>query len=68
VAISAPDPRYFALHKLWLSKHRGRPATKATKDRNQGEALLKIVREAMPRYSMDRDFVAGLPDPLRAVN
>ena len=66
VAFSAPDPRYFALHKLWLSKRRGRPATKAAKDRNQGEALLKIVREAMPRYPMGRDFVSGLPGPLKA--
>ena len=65
VAISAPDPRYFALHKLWLSKRRGRPAAKAMKDRNQGEALLRIVQEAMPRYPMDGAFMTGLPDPLR---
>lgn len=66
VAISAPDPRYFALHKLWLSERRGRPAAKATKDKNQGEALLKVVRGHMPHYPMDDSFLAGLPDPLRA--
>ena len=66
VAISAPDPRYFALHKLWLSERRGRPAIKATKDRHQGEALLKVARGHMPRYPMDDSFLAGLPDPLRA--
>lgn len=65
VAISAPDPRYFALHKLWLSKRRGRPAAKATKDKNQGEALLKVVRDQMPNYPLDASFLAGLPDPLR---
>lgn len=64
--ISAPDPRYFALHKLWLSERRGRPAAKATKDRNQGEALLKVIRSHMPHYPMDDSFLAGLPDPLRA--
>jgi hypothetical protein len=66
IAISAPDPRYFALHKLWLSKRRGRPTAKAIKDKNQGEALLKVVRGHMPHYPMDEVFFAGLPDPLRA--
>lgn len=66
VAISAPDPRYFALHKLWLSKRRGRPIAKATKDKNQGEALLKTIKDHMPHYPLDEAFLDGLPDPLRA--
>lgn len=66
VAISAPDPRYFALHKLWLSKRRGRPIAKATKDKNQSEALLKAIKDHMPHYPMDEAFLEGLPDPLRA--
>ena len=66
VAISAPDPRYFALHKMWLSKRRGRPVAKATKDRNQGEALLKTIKDHMPHYPMDEAFVEGLPGPLKA--
>jgi hypothetical protein len=66
VAISAPDPRYFALHKLWLSKRRGRSPIKAPKDRNQGEALLKVIKEHMPHYPMDGAFVAGLPGSLGA--
>ena len=66
VPISAPDPRYFALHKLWLSKRRGRPAAKATKDKNQGEALLKTIKDHMPHYPIDDAFLEGLPKPLRA--
>lgn len=65
VAVSAPDPRYFALHKLWLSKRRGRPRARATKDKNQGEALLKTIKDHMPHYPINESFVGGLPDPLR---
>ena len=65
VAISAPDPRYFALHKVWLSTRLGRPRIKATKDKNQGEALLKAIEDHMPHYPIDKAFVEGLPDPLR---
>lgn len=66
VAVSVPDPRYFALHKLWLSKRRGRPPAKATKDKNQGMALLKTIKDHMPHYLIDEAFVEGLPGPLRA--
>lgn len=65
VAIAVPDPRYFALHKLWLSKRRGRSPLKAPKDANQGNALLKVIEEHMPHYPMDEAFIAGLPDTLR---
>lgn len=64
VKIAAPDPRYFALHKIWLSNRAGRPAIKRTKDRRQGEALLKTVSEHMPHYPLDEEFVATLPRPL----
>ncbi len=66
VAVSAPDPRYFALHKLWLSNRRGRPAAKATKDKNQGAALLKTIKDHMPHYPINEAFLESLPDPLRA--
>jgi hypothetical protein len=64
-AIAAPDPRYFALQKLWLSKRRDRPAIKRAKDKSQGEALLRTVSEHMPHYPLDERFVAGLPPPLK---
>ncbi|MBX9903470.1 MAG: nucleotidyltransferase domain-containing protein [Burkholderiales bacterium] len=66
VAIAAPDPRYFALHKLWLSKRPGRPRAKAVKDENQGRALLQAVRKYMPHYPLDEKYVAKLPQELKA--
>lgn len=65
VAVAAPDPRVFALHKIWLSKRRGRPAIKLAKDRRQGEALLRTVSAHMPHYPLDERFVESLPAPLK---
>lgn len=64
--IVAPDPRWFALQKLWLSEQAKRNALKRPKDRKQGLALLSAVREAMPQYPLDAPFEAALPEPLRA--
>tara|TARA_A100001391_G_scaffold95213_1_gene63035 strand:- start:131 stop:1111 length:981 start_codon:yes stop_codon:yes gene_type:complete len=62
--IVAPDPRWFALHKLWLGVQAKRNPLKRRKDKAQGEALLDAVSEAMPHYSLDQEFVDGLPNEL----
>jgi hypothetical protein len=59
-----PDPRWFALHKLWLAKKPARNPLKRGKDRAQGIALLDAVAAAMPHYPLDADFVRSLPDAL----
>ena len=57
-----------ALHKLWLAEKPERKATKRPKDRNQGEALLDLVKDRMPiSYPLDIDFVLDLPDELRVL-
>lgn len=65
VHIAAPDPRYFALHKLWLSKRKGRPAAKRVKDERQGKAVLEAIKQYMDHYALDTEFVATLPAELR---
>jgi len=62
--IVAPDPRWFALHKLWLGAQAKRNPLKRRKDRIQGSALLSAVAEAMPHYPLDEAFVAALPAEL----
>ena len=62
--IVAPDPRWFALHKLWLGAQAKRNPLKRGKDRTQGTALLTAVAEAMPHYPLDEAFVAALPAEL----
>lgn len=62
--ILAPDPRWLALHKLWLSEQSKRSALKRPKDRKQGLLILDAVAEAMPQYPLDDAFEAQLPGEL----
>lgn len=62
--IVAPDPRWFALHKLWMAAQAKRNPLKRPKDRLQGLALLDAVARAMPHYPMDAAFEKELPDEL----
>lgn len=59
-----PDPRWFALHKLWLADKPERTPLKRAKDRKQGTALLEAVAEVMPHYPLDDAFAAALPPEL----
>jgi hypothetical protein len=62
--IVAPDPRWFALHKLWMAAQLKRNPLKRPKDRKQGLALLDAVSTAMPHYPLDSAFAAELPREL----
>lgn len=65
--IVAPDPRWFALHKLWMADQPKRNPQKRPKDRLQGGALLDAVALSMPHYPFDSEFEAALPPPLRTI-
>jgi hypothetical protein len=62
--IVAPDPRWFALQKLWMSRQAKRNPLKRTKDLKQGRALLDAVQTAMPQYPLDDKFEGELPTEL----
>lgn len=62
--VLAPDPRWFALHKLWLSAQDKRDPLKRRKDFRQGTAVLNAVELAMPRYPLDAAFERSLPSEL----
>lgn len=62
--IVAPDPRWFALHKLWLSDQAKRDPFKRRKDREQGMGVLDAVAEAMPHYPLDAEFERNIPAEL----
>lgn len=63
--IVAPDPRWFALQKLWMAQQTKRMPLKRPKDAIQGGAVLDAVREAMPQFPLDEEFEASIPDELR---
>lgn len=64
VRIVAPDPRWFALQKLWMSEKAKRNPLKRPKDRRQGIALLNAVQAAMPQYPFDKVFESEIPEAL----
>lgn len=61
--IEVPDPRFFALHKAWLSKKPGRDPRKAPKDWNQANLVWTWLPE-MPAYPVDAEFRASIPNEL----
>lgn len=63
--IVAPDPRYFALQKLWLADKPSRDPLKKDKDRTQGELVLHLVHLKMPHYPLNERFEHSLPEPLK---
>lgn len=60
-----PDPRWFALQKLWMAEKPGRDPQKKPKDRKQGNAVLDAVWVAMRHYPLDEGFYKELPYALR---
>jgi len=63
--IVAPDPRWFALHKLWLANKPSRDPLKKGKDQAQGRYLLDLVADRMPHFALDGEFEQQLPAELR---
>jgi hypothetical protein len=61
-----PDPRYFALQKLWLSKQGKRDPLKRPKDARQGRAMLAAISMEMPQFPLDGEFEDALPEELQA--
>jgi hypothetical protein len=62
--IVGPDPRWFALHKLWMADQAKRNPLTRPKDRKQGLALLGAIAQAIPHYPLNAAFEAALPPEL----
>ena len=61
-----PDPRWMALHKLWLAKKPERSLAKKPKDQRQGEVLLDATRFFFSdSHPLNIDFVLSLPEELQ---
>jgi len=65
-AMSAPDPRAFALHKLWLSKQENREAVKKQRDRDQAVAVANLVVKYLPQYKFKAAELRMFPQRLLA--
>ena len=56
-----PDPRTFALHKLWLSEQLDREPVKKQRDRDQGLAVAQLIIQYLPQYQFDSSELRMFP-------
>jgi hypothetical protein len=56
-----PDPRAFALHKLWLSDQDDRESVKKRRDQNQALAVFQLVLQYLPQYQYNANELRMFP-------
>ncbi len=56
-----PDPRSFALHKLWLSNQLDRDPVKKKRDRNQAMTIISLVIQYLPQYPFQESELRMFP-------
>lgn len=61
-AIAAPDPRAFALHKLWLSKQPDREPVKKQRDYDQGITIAGLVVQYLPNCAFRKSELRMFPN------
>ncbi len=67
-AIAVPDPRAFALHKLWLSEQPDREPVKKQRDYDQGITIAGLVVQYLPNYPFRKSELRMFPkDVIRRV-
>jgi hypothetical protein len=61
-----PDPRAFAVHKLWLSNQIDREAAKKKRDRSQALAVCKLILRYMPEFEIKKKDLRMFPEAVIA--
>jgi hypothetical protein len=64
VPMRVPDPRAFALHKVWLSHQSSREPLKKARDLDQAKALAQVIKEHLPHLSFE-DTLTSLHGDVR---
>jgi hypothetical protein len=65
-AMVVPDPRAFAVHKLWLSNQTDRDAVKKRRDRSQAMAVCKLILQYMPEFEIKKEDLRMFPEAIIA--
>jgi hypothetical protein len=58
---TVPDPRVFALHKLWLNRQLGRDPLKKPKDREQAFLVAELVSHYLTQIKFSKTELRMLP-------
>lgn len=66
--ITSPDPRSFAIHKLWLSKREDRDPLKKSRDEVQAKTVAQMVHLYLPHLRFDDDALGAIPKSLRKLS
>lgn len=66
VRFVVPDPRVFALHKIWLFTHPTRDPMKRKRDFRQGEAVASLALDYL-NLSFDDNAIKNLPTELASM-
>lgn len=61
VMMPVPDPRAFAVHKVWLSRQNEREPVKKQRDFNQACMVYQLVREYLPQYPLSSGVMKYFP-------
>ncbi len=64
--VRVPDPRAFALHKVWLANRPDRDPKKKPRDLAQAQAVAALVREYMPHLPFS-EAISSLHGDVRAL-
>ncbi|MBI3447251.1 MAG: nucleotidyltransferase domain-containing protein [Magnetospirillum sp.] len=65
VPLSVPDPRAFAIYKLWLSRDPNRDPAKRMRDAEQAFALAELIHRRLPTYPFDPRSLQMFPEHVR---
>jgi len=65
VPMTCIDPRYYAIHKLWLSGLEDREPSKRHRDRAQALAVASLVAQHLPALRFNDRTLEALPRALR---
>ena len=61
-----PDPRAFAVHKLWVSNQKDRDAVKKKRDLSQALAVCKLILQYMPEFEIKKEDLRMFPAAITA--
>lgn len=65
VSFSVPDPRAFALHKLWVSRRPDRDPVKKPRDAAQAIALVALIQRELPQFAFSETALQMFPQSVR---
>jgi hypothetical protein len=60
-AMTVPDPRAFAVHKLWLSGQNDREVVKKKRDYSQAKAVCKLILHYLPEFKFEPEELRMFP-------